>query len=247
MLFSLKSIIAVDYEARKYGVSRLIKGNEAKKLCPEIQLARVPEKRGKANLTNYRKASVEVMSVLSRFSSCIEKASVDEAFLDITAVVERRIQDMEFGSVEYHCLPGTHIAGLDPILSNELEVENEDNSSHVVGETVKEKLLKSSEDTENAAAGEGSSSNMATIKNKLDAEEKEENRIMKLTEWLNREGKSEELVLAVGALVALEIRQAVYDETSFTCSAGISYNKVQECIQYNTVLGTGVHKSKVIK
>ena len=244
MLFTLESIIAVDYEARKYGVSRLIKGNEAKKLCPEIQLARIPEKRGKANLTNYRKASVEVMSVLSRFSSCIEKASVDEAFLDITAVVERRIQDMEFGSVECHCLPGTHIAGSDPILSNKLEVENEDNSSHVVAETVEEKLLKSSEDTENAAAGEGSS-NMATIKNKLEAEEKEENRIMKLTEWLNREGKSEELVLAVGALVALEIRQAVYDETSFTCSAGISYNKVQDCIEYNTVLGTGVHKSTI--
>jgi len=44
-----------------------------------------------------------------------------------------------------------------------------------------------------------------------------------LSEWL--EG-GEELSLAVGALVAMEMRQAVLEGTGFTCSAGIAHNKV---------------------
>ncbi len=123
------SIIAVDYEARKYGVSRLVKGNEAKKLCPEINLVRVPEKRGKANLENYRRASMDVMTVLSRFSSIIERASIDEAFLDITAMVEKRIDGLGFNEVNPNSLPSTHVAGF--IASDNTETQqkpvNDDN------------------------------------------------------------------------------------------------------------------------
>lgn len=45
------SIIAVNYPARAKGVSRHMRGDEAKKKCPEITLARVPCVRGKADLT----------------------------------------------------------------------------------------------------------------------------------------------------------------------------------------------------
>lgn len=47
------SIIAVNYPARDKGVTRYMRGNEAKQKCPEIVLARVPEVRGKADLTKY--------------------------------------------------------------------------------------------------------------------------------------------------------------------------------------------------
>lgn len=39
------------YEARAKGVTRNMMGDEAQKLCPDILLARVPEVRGKADLT----------------------------------------------------------------------------------------------------------------------------------------------------------------------------------------------------
>ena len=51
----------------------------------------------------------------------------------------------------------------------------------------------------------------------------ERNREGMLSEWL--EG-GEGLSLAVGALVAMEMRQAVLEGTGFTCSAGIAHNKV---------------------
>lgn len=45
-------ILAVSYEARALGVDRrTMKGIEAKKLCEELELAAVPEVRGKADLT----------------------------------------------------------------------------------------------------------------------------------------------------------------------------------------------------
>ena len=45
------STIAVGYEARACGVSRGVMGDEAKEKCPDIHLFRVPEVRGKADLT----------------------------------------------------------------------------------------------------------------------------------------------------------------------------------------------------
>ncbi|NWY38936.1 POLH polymerase, partial [Sylvia atricapilla] len=47
-------IIAVSYEARAFGVSRGMWASEARALCPELALARVPQARGKADLTRVR-------------------------------------------------------------------------------------------------------------------------------------------------------------------------------------------------
>ncbi|NXG16921.1 POLH polymerase, partial [Grallaria varia] len=52
-------VIAVSYEARAFGVSRGMWASEARALCPELALARVPQARGKADLTRYREASAE--------------------------------------------------------------------------------------------------------------------------------------------------------------------------------------------
>ena len=46
-------IIAVSYEARDFGVSRSMRGDDAKAKCPEIILVPVPQVRGKADLTKY--------------------------------------------------------------------------------------------------------------------------------------------------------------------------------------------------
>lgn len=52
------------------------------------------------------------------------------------------------------------------------------------------------------------------------------NREQLLTRWLSTEGSNREQLLAVAAMLTNEIREAVQTETGFTCSAGISHNKV---------------------
>ncbi|XP_071708746.1 LOW QUALITY PROTEIN: DNA polymerase eta-like [Rutidosis leptorrhynchoides] len=76
-------LIAVGYEARKDGVKRSMRGDEAKKVCPQIHLVQVPVARGKADLTIYRNAGSEVVSILARKGRC-ERASIDEVYLDLT-------------------------------------------------------------------------------------------------------------------------------------------------------------------
>ncbi|XP_012829704.1 PREDICTED: DNA polymerase eta isoform X2 [Erythranthe guttata] len=85
-------LIAVGYEARKYGVKRSMRGDEAKKVCPDIQLVQVPVARGKADLTVYRDAGSEVVSILSRKGRC-ERASIDEVYLDLTEVAETMLAE----------------------------------------------------------------------------------------------------------------------------------------------------------
>ncbi|MFT7805578.1 DNA polymerase eta isoform X1 [Arapaima gigas] len=103
-------IIAVSYEARAHGVTRNMWADDAKKLCPELQVARVRESHGKADLTVYRNASVEVIKVMSRYA-VIEKASIDEAYMDLTATVQERLKDMEDRQVQLDLLKTTYVQG----------------------------------------------------------------------------------------------------------------------------------------
>ncbi|XP_015455824.1 DNA polymerase eta isoform X2 [Pteropus alecto] len=104
-------IIAVSYEARAFGVTRSMWADDAKKLCPDLLLAQVLESRGKANLTKYREASVEVMEILSRFA-VIERASIDEAYVDLTSAVQERLQKLQGQPISADLLPTTYIEGL---------------------------------------------------------------------------------------------------------------------------------------
>ncbi|NXD28365.1 POLH polymerase, partial [Spelaeornis formosus] len=104
-------IIAVSYEARAFGVSRGMWASEARALCPGLALARVPQARGKADLTRYREASAEVMRVLSGFAA-IERASIDEAYLDLTSSARHRLRELRGRPLAAALLPGTFVHGL---------------------------------------------------------------------------------------------------------------------------------------
>ncbi|CAD7005951.1 unnamed protein product [Ceratitis capitata] len=91
-------IIAVNYAARAKGVTRHMRGDEAKEKCAEIQLVTVPNMREKADTSRYREAGKEVANVLQRFTPLLERASVDEAYMDITEAVNKRLGDMNAGS-----------------------------------------------------------------------------------------------------------------------------------------------------
>ncbi|KAF3708166.1 DNA polymerase eta [Channa argus] len=117
-------IIAVSYEARAHGVTRNMWVDDAKKLCPDLQVARVRESHGKADLTHYREASVEVIEVMSRFA-VIERASIDEAYMDLTAGVQQRLKTMTDKQIEADILRATYIQGY-PQGSHEEQMSAED-------------------------------------------------------------------------------------------------------------------------
>jgi hypothetical protein len=50
-LFYFSRIIAVNYEARACGVTRNMRGDEAKQKCPDINLVHVPSNNEKADIS----------------------------------------------------------------------------------------------------------------------------------------------------------------------------------------------------
>ncbi|KAJ4901637.1 DNA polymerase eta [Raphanus sativus] len=92
-------LIAVSYEARRCGVKRSMRGEEAKAACPDIQLVQVPVARGKADLNTYRTAGSEVVSILAQSGKC-ERASIDEVYLDLTDAAESMLADAPPESLE---------------------------------------------------------------------------------------------------------------------------------------------------
>ncbi|KAH7661956.1 DNA polymerase eta protein [Dioscorea alata] len=106
-------LIAVGYEARKFGVKRSMRGDEAKEVCPDIQLIQVPVARGKADLKLYREAGSEVVSILSAKGRC-ERASIDEVYLDLTDAAELMLSEAPpetLETIEKEALK-SHILGL---------------------------------------------------------------------------------------------------------------------------------------
>ena len=102
-------IIAVNYEARAKGVSRSMRGEEAREKCPEIELVTVPERREKADLSKYRRAGREVIEVLLDSGATVERASIDEAYLDLSALVDTRLARGEAVTIDQ--LPNTWLGG----------------------------------------------------------------------------------------------------------------------------------------
>ncbi|EEY68622.1 uncharacterized protein PITG_18642 [Phytophthora infestans T30-4] len=98
------SLLAVNYDARKFGVERGDFIDDAKKKCPQIHLPHVDTlgkncKPGqlfdrthqKAILRRYRIASRDIFAILGSMVPIIEKASIDEAFMDVTDMAKERI------------------------------------------------------------------------------------------------------------------------------------------------------------
>ncbi|XP_063821476.1 DNA polymerase eta [Ostrinia nubilalis] len=108
-------IIAVNYVARAMGVTRHMRGDEAKEKCPEIQLPSVPCQRGKADISKYRDAGKDVAKVLQKFTTLLERASIDEAYLDITAPVQERLKTINVNSVTTDLIPNTYALGYDSV------------------------------------------------------------------------------------------------------------------------------------
>lgn len=66
------------YEARKFGIHSAMSSKEAYELCPQAIFI-------SGNYEKYSKVSRQVREIFSRYTDKIEAASIDEAYLDVTA------------------------------------------------------------------------------------------------------------------------------------------------------------------
>lgn len=105
-----QGLIAVNYAARAKGVSRHDNVKEALQKCPDLKLVhvatlaqgesvpmyhtKVSYQTHKVSLDFYRKASQEIMKVIKRFCPVFQRASIDEAYADITSKVNDLIKDV---------------------------------------------------------------------------------------------------------------------------------------------------------
>ncbi|KAF5397660.1 DNA polymerase eta subunit [Paragonimus heterotremus] len=113
-------IIAVSYEARERGVKRGMWGKTALSKCSDLILFEVPEKRGKADLSKYRAAGAEVLHCVSEFFPEVERASIDEAFADLTEVVRSMCNQKNWGE------DNTNIPNAESyVVMNSVSVEND--------------------------------------------------------------------------------------------------------------------------
>ncbi len=72
-------VTTCNYEARRYGVRSAMPGFKARELCPQIIFLPV-------RFDLYRAASAQVREILQSVTPLVEPLSLDEAYLDVTAV-----------------------------------------------------------------------------------------------------------------------------------------------------------------
>eukprot|EP00730_Choanoeca_flexa_P000531 TRINITY_DN10235_c0_g2_i2.p1 TRINITY_DN10235_c0_g2~~TRINITY_DN10235_c0_g2_i2.p1 ORF type:complete len:736 (+),score=140.89 TRINITY_DN10235_c0_g2_i2:111-2318(+) len=87
-------LIAVDYHCKRAGVGRFMSIQEAQKVLPNLVCVHVDVVNEKASLEPYRKASRDIMDVLEKFGT-FERASIDEAYLDVTKLVRSRVATVD--------------------------------------------------------------------------------------------------------------------------------------------------------
>ncbi|KAF8506151.1 DNA/RNA polymerase [Hysterangium stoloniferum] len=105
------ALIAVNYPARKYGITRMEKITAAVEKCPHLRVVHVatfdpstPDAKPiytdnpdsethKVSLDHYRKESKKIMDLFKELlpGAEVERASIDEAFIDLTELVRQRI------------------------------------------------------------------------------------------------------------------------------------------------------------
>lgn len=81
--FSRGVVSTASYEARKYGVHSAMAISRAHKLCPDGIYLR-------ARFDRYREVSSQIMDIFLSYTDIVEPLSLDEAYLDITHLVNKK-------------------------------------------------------------------------------------------------------------------------------------------------------------
>src|SRR3954466_3672809 len=87
-------VCAASYEARKFGVRSAMPSSTASRLCPKGVF--VPPR-----MSHYRDESRIIMDLVARTGAVIEQVSIDEAYLELTAL----FQEYQDDAALYDALP----------------------------------------------------------------------------------------------------------------------------------------------
>lgn len=74
-------IVTSNYEARKLGIKTTMRVGEAKKLCPTLKIMR-------PDFSKYQTESKRIFDLVREYTECIEIVSIDEAYIDLTELVD---------------------------------------------------------------------------------------------------------------------------------------------------------------
>jgi DNA polymerase eta len=202
------SIIALSYEARAAGVKRGMRGEEARRACAAIQLVQVPTSHQKADISIYRDEGRAVIDVLLRRVAVVERASVDEAYIDLT-VEAAALLDAQGLAACVAAAEGTHVGGVEEMPEARLPVSalRRGHATNAVA----------ADADAQAEGGEAEDAPAATPPERLSAA------------WLARDAawwSREEMCLVAGAALVRQLREDVRAALGHTCSAGVAANKL---------------------
>ncbi|ORY84148.1 hypothetical protein BCR35DRAFT_290430 [Leucosporidium creatinivorum] len=227
-------LIAVNYPARAYGITRHEPPSEALKKCPHIVFIHVATYRNgdsepgywddakpethKVSLDPYRRESLKILKIFNEHCPIVEKASIDESFLDLTLPVRAKL----LARYPYLAtLPEG--ADLDTPLPTPKEMgvtvdwEKVGNLIPINGQKkeVKEVSAEAEEEGEGEGKEEGTSKSAEPVAEEKEVETLEEPHLT----W-------SDVALSIGAEIVATCRNAVHERLGYTCSAGIAPNKM---------------------
>lgn len=198
------SIIAVSYEARERGVTRFMRGKEARDQCPELIVMQVPTAHGKSDMNMYRTYGAKVRQIVTEVcgpTAKMEKASVDEIYVDITLPARSLLAATGIEGVVAEMIPlGTHVAGA-----------AEGESEAAMGQQSKDGPL---------SRGAFRAGHSGQVERSMDSAS---------CRWWKKppgEWQPDEELLAAGSVIVMRARTTVTQRLGFTCSAGIAANKI---------------------
>nr|XP_018261447.1 DNA polymerase eta subunit [Kwoniella dejecticola CBS 10117]OBR83605.1 DNA polymerase eta subunit [Kwoniella dejecticola CBS 10117] len=219
-----QSIIAVNYPARKYGIKRFTTLDEARKMCPELVVQHVATYRNgeaeagywgevdpqthKVSLDPYRRESLKILAIFKEMVTKgeIEKASIDEAFLDLTPMVIDKLLTIH---PYLATIPDDAPEGLDSPLPPPPPINwaKAGNVFPINGDTElpSQEHVNDGEREEERSEDGNDEDTFARKHNNQDM-------------W-------EDWALCIGAEIMKETRDEVFRQLHYTCSAGIAHNK----------------------
>ncbi|PIL29846.1 hypothetical protein GSI_08053 [Ganoderma sinense ZZ0214-1] len=231
-----EALIAVNYPARKYDISRMDKVRDAKKRCPHLVVVHVatykegepepgywknPDTRThKVSLDHYRRESMKIIQMFKEGlpDGEVEKASIDEAFIDFTRPVREELlrRYPHLASV-----PPDEPNGLDTPLPPPPPISWEGKGTIVPvipgkeepkAEEVKPPNGESSIEDESLATEEAS--NASGPEDEEDAVEEDDEE----TTW-------HDVALSIAGELMMRIREDIRTKLGYTTSAGLARNK----------------------
>jgi len=197
--YNRQGLIAINYPARKFGLSRHVTVTEAKKLCPQLIMQHVATwKEGdekwayhedaaahigthKVSLDPYRLESRRILACIKQSlpatTQKVEKASIDEVFLDLSAQIHTILLERypELSLPALHENPSENLP-LPPTTALDWQAD-------------------------------------ALVD--LDTEESEDDD----PDW-------DDVTMLIGSEIVRNVRDAIREQLKYTCSAGIARNKV---------------------